>query len=167
VVACLIAVLVALASCGSSNDVDLNGTWAAKGYYCPAGVPHDETIQVVQTGSHVVGTKTVGDDCVKAGHVSFEGDLTGRTGQVKFWTSTPNVPPAIQAQPLTLQIADDDHFGVTFGSIPMTFTRTASPASPALWWLLALVLLLAGLAVLVVVGRRRRASRSGTGTSDR
>ena len=155
---CAIAAVAAFGVCSSQQDVDLTGTYAAKGYFCPTGVPHDETVKVVQTGSHVIATKLVGDDCVKAGHVTFEGDLTGRHGQVRFWASVPDVEPSLGSQPLPLSVVDDDHFTTQWGSTTMMFTKTSSGGETWIWLALVLLIVAVG-AVLVVVLRRRRRRR--------
>lgn len=60
--------------------INLTGTWMGEGYACPDwGTLHNEQIGIVhnlETGE-LVATKITGDDCVKAGSVTFRGTFFG------------------------------------------------------------------------------------------
>ncbi len=76
----------------SYTAADLQGNWEATGYNCPKPVTH-EKIKIKLNGNKLIATKIVGDDCVPAGQVTWEGTLnekaiTGR-GHVSSGVGTP------------------------------------------------------------------------------
>jgi hypothetical protein len=74
-----------LAGCGSPHrHEDLSGRWVSGGINCPATVFHTESVEIVQTGTHISATKALGDDYVRAGHPSFIGTVTARPA----WSTT-------------------------------------------------------------------------------
>jgi hypothetical protein len=67
------------------TSIDLSGLWTAEGYTCPGAVPvPPEQVSIVQSENTVTATKTVGDDCIPAGVVTFKGTYT-----------EPNVPSSM------------------------------------------------------------------------
>lgn len=51
----------------------LSGEWIGTGYNCPAVLLTPETVRIDITGDSVVATKITGDDCVKAGQLTWRG----------------------------------------------------------------------------------------------
>jgi hypothetical protein len=109
----LTVVMLVLATFGSSagaqeshlsGTVNIHGIWRTSNYQCPAGVHHTEEIRIVQHGESVVATKITGDDCVRAGHVTFAGTLHGTSGEVSIYTSYPGVTPTLQRNCTVLKI---------------------------------------------------------------
>jgi hypothetical protein len=153
-----------LGSCGSTaspSASNLSGRWASDGYTCPVNVPHHETVAIVQSGSHVVATKIVGDDCVHGGHVSFLGTIIGKAGKVGFWAAQKGGVPTLGAQVQPLQVESANRFSVTFPGVGvMKFTRLSAAddsAGGSTWWLwVVLVLVLIAAAVTQAHRRRKR-----------
>lgn len=82
--------------------IDLTGEWIGEGYDCPWGVKHDERISIehnLETGE-VIAEKITGDDCVTAGHKTFEGIYDGESPRfdVNFVTGLPTNPNSSSAQ---------------------------------------------------------------------
>jgi len=92
-----------------SSSTDLTGHWIATGYTCPSGVavPREE-VDVVQRGNQLTATKTVGDDCIKVGEVTFEATITGNQGTATFHTANPGGSPSQSGAQLSL--IDSNHF---------------------------------------------------------
>jgi hypothetical protein len=59
---------------GGTAGIDLSGLWVTTDFECRSS-KRREVLQVDQRDLNVSGTKVVGDDCVPAGYVSFEGKL--------------------------------------------------------------------------------------------
>lgn len=117
------------------NLVDLTGEWLGKGYQCPAGVKHDEMIEIshnLETGE-VVATKITGDDCVTAGNITFTGIFDGRLNpsfpetrfNVTFVTGSPSFPNSSSISS-TLEVVNSNMFrDIAFeGAV---FTRECDP----------------------------------------
>ena len=69
---------------GKPQDIDLNGKWIGKGYKCWGNVDEngeyvikDEEIFISQNGNKVIATKITGDECIKAGEKTWEGEISG------------------------------------------------------------------------------------------
>jgi hypothetical protein len=160
-----LAVLVAvgaalLAGCGSSaTSTDLSGQWTSNQYTCPSGIPHHETVSIVETGSHIVATKTAGDDCVHTGHVSFLGTMSGKTGVVGFWTASEGGTPGLGQPTQPLQVENANRFTVEFPGVGlMTFDRASGSSGSSTWWIWILVVLLLIVTGGAVVWYRQRRS---------
>jgi hypothetical protein len=155
-----------LAGCGSSAapsaSTGLSGRWASDGYTCPAGTAHHETVEIVQTGSHLVATKVIGDDCVHGGHVSFLGTIKGKVGTVGFWAAQKGGAPTLGAQTQPLQVEGANRFSVTFPGVGlMQFTRastTSAKSGGSIWWLWVVLVVVVIMGVAAFVRRRRRAA---------
>ena len=165
VLAVLVAVGAALlAGCGgSATSTDLSGQWTSDQYTCPIGIPHHETVSIVQTGSHIVATKMVGDDCVHTGHVSFLGTMSGKTGIVGFWTASKGGTPGLGQQTQPLQVENANRFTVEFPGVGlMRFERASESSGNSTWWIwILVVLLLIVTGGAVVWSRQRRKHTSG------
>ena len=59
----------------SPQNQSINGLWMAYGYDCPDGSGGTEQISIQQTGASYVATKSTGDSCIPAGHVTFYGTV--------------------------------------------------------------------------------------------
>lgn len=155
----LIGVLLLSGCSGASASTGLNGKWNADGYGCLFATFHHEVVQIVQHGSHIVGTKLVGDQCVRAGSRTFEGTVHGRSGHVDYWLGSPGFSPAIGLRNEQLTVVSADRFTVRYQSGLITYTRLSSArhssgGSP--WWLWLLVAIAASALVGVLFVRRRR-----------
>lgn len=154
--------MTSLAGC-SSGGVNLSGVWSSDGYNCtdrPGFIR--ETVRIVQTGSHIVATKTHGDDCVKSGHVSFQGDIHGKKGLVDYWLASLGGAPTLALFNQPLSVTNSDRFTVTFEGRTVVYTRTKSGSG--LNWLvlvLGLVVVLGGTATTYRTRRSRRGRSSG------
>ncbi len=115
--------------------VDLTGEWLGKGYQCPAGVKHDEIIEIkhnLETGE-IVATKITGDNCVTAGNTTFTGIFSGKLNSsypetrfnVTFVTGSPSFPNS-SSTPSTLEVVNSNLFrDIAFeGAV---FTRECDP----------------------------------------
>ena len=63
---------------------NLEGNWIGKGYMCWGNLDNngnpillDEEVSISQTGDYVIATKVTGDQCVKAGEKTWEGQIIG------------------------------------------------------------------------------------------
>ena len=95
---------VAAATIARISSVSVGGVWKSSSYQCPAGVHHTEEIRVVQHGTSVVATKITGDQCVPAGHITFEGTLHGNSGAVSIYVSSPGASPTLRGGCTTLKV---------------------------------------------------------------
>ena len=105
-----IVATVLLVGCGKSQDSDLNGKWLGKGYTCfesldadgnPVGsVKSDQEISISQDGDKVVATKITGDECVKAGEKTWEGNISGDwiEGVIYGWAANSPKPIPYKAR---------------------------------------------------------------------
>lgn len=91
---------------------DLSGEWESSDYECPANVKHSERVRITQTGTHISAVKTVGDDCVPAGHESFNGIVSRTSGTVRYWTGLPGGRPSLGADNVNLEIRDANTFSL-------------------------------------------------------
>jgi hypothetical protein len=99
---------------------DLSGRWSATGYTCFGQEPPTEEFVVVQTGTSIVVTKTIGDPCVPAGKTTFSGDL--QTGAITYVVGT-SAAPASGTTAGTIHVVDANHFTTTYSSYGASFTR--------------------------------------------
>ena len=113
----------------------------------------------METGSHIVATKTAGDDCVHTGHVSFLGTMSGKTGVVGFWTASEGGTPGLGQQTQPLQVENANRFTVEFPGVGlMTFDRASGSSGGSTWWIWILVVLLLIVTGGAVVWYRQRRS---------
>ncbi len=99
------------------------GTWMARGYSCfgPNPPPPEEQIKVTQVGDAVTATKVVGDDCVPAGAIAWEGNAQGDSFPVQVQVSNgPKTP--LHFRPATLTRTGPDTLQVSAGWT-LTFRR--------------------------------------------
>jgi hypothetical protein len=165
--AVLVAALAATLStaCSGNLGTDLSGRWTSNDYTCPQVVPHHELFDVLESGTTIVGVKVVGDDCVPAGRVSFQGTISSSAGKVDIYEAAPHGTPQItlRNQPLTIQ--GGNHFAIGQAGAALRFQRTSGPLeSGPPWWIWLLIALVgAGVIVLLVMAARRaRADRRGS-----
>lgn len=92
---------------------DLSGQWESSDYECPAGVKHTERVRITQDGTHISAVKTVGDDCVPAGHESFNGTVARTSGTVRYWTGLPGGQPTLGTANVNLTIQNANAFSLT------------------------------------------------------
>jgi hypothetical protein len=59
---------------GAGIAVRLDDVWSGR-FDCPRGTPHGESFRIAQVGRALVATKVVGDSCVPAGAVTWQGNL--------------------------------------------------------------------------------------------
>ncbi len=144
-----------LVACQGGNT-GLNGRWTSEQYTCPVDVAHHETFDLVQSGSHVVATKTVGDQCIAAGHVTFTATVKGNSGTAQFYVATPGGRPTLGSPNQPLHIVSAQQFTIGFAGAG-TITYTRAPTTKPHGWLavaVALFALLALIGAIVVVPRR-------------
>jgi hypothetical protein len=151
---------VALGGCGGGDPIShgatLGGRWTSPDYTCPVGVRHTEIVDIDERGSQLTATKVVGDLCVPAGHVSFTGEVSGRSGLVAFWAAQLGGVPTLGPQTQQLHVISEGRFTVQFAGVgTMTFTQaaTAHHGGTFPWWLW--VLLIVVVIAVTVLGYRR------------
>ena len=93
---------------------DLEGEWVGLNYFCETPTPPQRMI-FEAIGPKIVATKTLGDDCVPAGHRTFEGTLSGNTIQgVHYVSSGPFT--SIYTIPITMTVNYVNSIDSSFGS---------------------------------------------------
>jgi hypothetical protein len=146
----------------AGRPLTLTGQWQSRGYQCPAGVYHQEVVDVVQRGVHVVATKVVGDDCVSSGHRTFQGTVFGMHGRVDGWLGSPGLTPAIGVRDAPLTVIGPNRFTVTMAGESLVYTRASSRDNPHWrppWWLWIVLASLAAVATGLSAASRRSSSR--------
>ena len=105
----------------------LNGSWVAEGYQCPDHPVGQEKINITWTAaSGIVALKTVGDDCVPAGYVTFRGPYDSANKRFNItWTTGNFSSPGCCTVAGTLIVIDDNTLEGRVGSSGevVTFTR--------------------------------------------
>lgn len=130
---CAAAVGLVLVGCGSDgattqsasatqDSADLSGEWESSDYECARKKDITERVRITQDGNRISAVKITGDDCVKAGHETFTGTITGTTGIVGFWLGQPGGQP-VQSPPDTKLTVKDADTLVLSGPADYTFTR--------------------------------------------
>lgn len=97
------------------NGLNLSGQWKGQ-YTCAPGTRYLELIAITQQGQQIVAQKVSGDPCVPAGYKTFQGVLTGNSGQLTCFGGTPQ-RPASGSFPGTLRMITAESFeacGVQF-----------------------------------------------------
>jgi hypothetical protein len=95
-----------------STDTNLNGVWLAR--YNNAPQPNGE-VRISQEGSSVTAVKTIGNEYVLAGEVSWTGVLSGNTGSGTAHTATmANGLRVVHLIPVRIDIPKIDTIVVTF-----------------------------------------------------
>jgi hypothetical protein len=61
-----------------AQSVNLSGTWEATGYVCRGAEP-PQRIRIVHSGTTVTAVKITGDDCVRAGQITWRGTFQERS----------------------------------------------------------------------------------------
>ena len=110
----------------AAPSADLSGQWQSSDYECPAGVKHTEQLQITQSGSHISAVKTLGDDCVKTGHESFVGTVSGNSGKVRSWLGAVGYDPILSTSDENLVIKDANTFTVSGVGNNLTVTRVTT-----------------------------------------
>ncbi|MBS1794926.1 MAG: hypothetical protein JSS81_13785 [Acidobacteria bacterium] len=70
---------------------DLNGLWTAVGYRCNGASP-TQIVRIRQTGRRITAVKTLGNDCVEAGAVTFRGNFDRNPFAVEVYTTFTDGP---------------------------------------------------------------------------
>jgi hypothetical protein len=92
------------------------GNWNGIGYTCDASTPHVQTVHIRYQNGNFYAHKLIGDNCVKAGQLSFDGKLPqtiwqGESIPVNFVIGSPEHPSA-QKTPNTIRIIDLNTFQI-------------------------------------------------------
>jgi gliding motility-associated-like protein len=107
---------VANSTHGQLNN--LCGIWIAHGYQC--STPSNgfsfltEVILIEQDSTYTIATKLIGDDCVNAGQITWEGNADSSTFNVTFTLGIPTCPGCGQG-PGTIVVKDSDHIASVWG----------------------------------------------------
>ena len=109
-----------------SQPYDLCGIWLAYNYECPifgVFVPL-EVMEIQHNGDNVIATKIIGDSCVTAGHISWQGTYDKDTFDVDLWVGAPSNPNAFTLW-TQIVVVDSNRLQEPYGLTPLTFIRAS------------------------------------------
>lgn len=125
----IVIMLAAEEACGQCYW-EVCGYWYSEDYTCTIPAPPQEVFAIEQTGDHIVCTKIIGDECVPAPNVSWEGTCEAfmifGSFNVTYGLGMPIFP-----LPATLEILSENEI-VAYSPLTVYFHR-ATPLQLEAW----------------------------------
>ena len=106
-------------------EFEFSGKWLGKGYRCGSEGPNDQLVSISQKGKQVVATKIKGDKCIRAGEITWQGEIVGNKIKGSVSGRFPGSEDIVEF-PTTLIIHSDDKIELTFAGV--MFHRQKPPA---------------------------------------